>query len=499
MKRIYRAGLEPAPTRCLEERRGGFQTHPFKRLKGDYMKIHIKTIPADRFTPLVVFKKLEAKVLLESSLLQMGKSRYSIILVDEAYRLVLDSKGISKIEGKVKTLISKNRKDFIDVLKKETSLIKATKEYHIPIPACGLGYMGYESVATFEKVKLARQKDDLKIPDSVFLFGKTFVVFDHYTDEMHIVCIGYDSDKECKKNIDNILARLMDEDFRVYKTDETKYKCNANINAHEKEFKDGVAQIKEEIIKGNLVQGVLSRRIDVKTDLPPIEAYSRLRRENPSPYLFYLDLGDFTLLGASPELMVGVDDTTAIIKPIAGTRPRGKSKQEDLDLEKDLLSDTKERAEHLMLVDLARNDLGRIAKAGTVSPRGTFFIERFSHVMHIVSEIEATMEKGKDACDLIKATFPAGTVSGAPKIKAMEIISSLEKTKRGPYAGLIGHFDINGNFDSCITIRSFLYKKGNYYVQSGAGIVYDSVPEKEFDETIHKAKASIKALGVDIK
>jgi anthranilate synthase component I len=258
---------------------------------------------------------------------------------------------------------------------------------------------------------------------------------------------------------------------------------------------EGTGKVRDAIIRGDLLQGVLSHRIAVEAGVPPFEAYRRLRRANPSPYMFYLDFSDFILYGASPEVMIRSTEGVATVKPIAGTRPRGTSRKEDLLLEQELLSDPKERAEHMMLIDLARNDLNRVCRPGTVRIAKSYTVERYSHVMHIVSEIEGELEEGADAVDLIKAAFPAGTVSGAPKIKAIEIISSLEREKRGPYAGLIGYFDINGDFDSCIVIRSVIYKKGMFYVQAGAGIVYDSVPEKEFDETVHKAQAMIRTIG----
>ena len=459
-------------------------------------KLFIKTIPADRFTPVVVFRKLNGKVLLESATLEIGKSRYSIILLKEAFKVVLDRKGVFKQDAKGIKKITSNRSDYLKILKKYAKQVDVKSKNDLPIPACGIGYLGYETVALFDKVKLSKQTDDLKIPDAIFMFGSVFAIFDHYKDEINIVGIG--QDKAIQTEVNSFMDKLLDSDFQAYEMNTTKYGYKGNIDEGKKEFIEGVKVIKDRIIKGDIVQAVLSRKILIKTQLPPMDAYCRLRRENPSPYLFYLDFGSFQLLGASPELMVSLEDGTAMLKPIAGTRKRGQDKKEDLALERELLSDEKEKAEHLMLVDLARNDLGRTAKNGSVFPRDTFFVERYSHVMHIVSEIEAQIDKGYDAYDLIKTTFPAGTVSGAPKIKAMEIISKLEKLKRGPYAGLVGHFDINGNFDSCITIRSFVHKKGTYYVQSGAGIVYDSVPEKEFEETIHKAKASIKALGVDL-
>jgi len=382
------------------------------------------------------------------------------------------------------------------VLRRESKRLDVLNKKNIQFPLSSvIGYMGYETVELFDNVKLKKQKDELKLPDAVFIFGSVFVVFDHYKDELCICALSEDFKADACKKVDAIIARLLDNDFRVYDSSESDYEYNGNFLSGKEEYISGVLKIKEEIVKGNLLQGVMSRRVKIKCDMPPIEAYARLRRINPSPYLFYLDFEEFRLFGASPELMVSYNDGIATIKPIAGTRPRGKDKEEDNNLECELLADIKERAEHLMLVDLARNDLGRIACTGSVLPKQTFFVERFSHVMHIVSDIEAKVKSGYDAYDVIKASFPAGTVSGAPKIKAIEILSRLEKIKRGPYAGLVGHMDIDGNFDSCIALRSFVHKDKNYYMQAGAGIVYDSVPEREFEETVNKLKALALIFG----
>ncbi len=259
-----------------------------------------------------------------------------------------------------------------------------------------------------------------------------------------------------------------------------------------------MAQIRKEIIKGNLLQGVLSRRLVLRTEIPALEAYSRLRSLNPSPYMFYLDYGNFQLFGSSPEIHVKVKDKKVIMRPIAGTRKRGKDKSEDERLERDLLSDEKERAEHLMLVDLARNDLGRVCKPGSVNVSEYMGIERYSHVMHIVSQVEGVLMEGKTGLDAIRKTFPAGTVSGAPKIKAMEIIDSIEREKRSFYAGIVGYLEPDGTLDSCITIRSALKNDDLLILQAGAGIVFDSIPEKEFEETSLKLRALEKAIGVEV-
>jgi anthranilate synthase component 1 len=258
-------------------------------------------------------------------------------------------------------------------------------------------------------------------------------------------------------------------------------------------FKDGVGKVKEEIVKGNLLQGVLSRRRQFKTGMTGLEAYRRLRRTNPSPYLFYLDFGDYQLFGSSPEVHVKVKEGKAIVRPIAGTRKRGKDRVEDLQLEKELLADEKERAEHLMLVDLGRNDLGRVCKPGTVEVTDYMVIERYSHVMHIVSQVEGELEEDKTGIEALRATFPAGTVSGAPKIRAIETIDRLEPHKRGFYAGVICYMEPGGSLDSCIAIRSGMVAGGVLTLQAGAGIVYDSVPERELEETNEKLEALVRS------
>ena len=256
--------------------------------------------------------------------------------------------------------------------------------------------------------------------------------------------------------------------------------------------------MKEEIVKGNLLQGVLSRRVQVRTDMPAIEAYRSLRTLNPSPYMFYLDFEDFQLFGASPEVHVKARDGRATIRPLAGTRRRGASPQQDAALEKELLADEKERAEHLMLVDLARNDLGRVCAPGSVQVTELMEVERYSHVMHIVSNVEGRLAEGKTGIDALRATFPAGTVSGAPKIRAIEVIDALEPEMRGFYAGVVAHVESDGSLDSCITIRSGLKKGDLLTLQAGAGIVYDSVPEREFEETEAKLGALARAVGMEV-
>lgn len=469
-------------------------------INSNMKKIQYKTLRADRITPQVAFLKLSALALLESAVLDIGKSRYSILMVTESSRLVLDECGVVRAypDGK-EQLVDEKPSAYLEELRRlsrEVTDFEESGKLSFPVPAGGVGYLGYDTVALMDQVKLSPQIDELQLPDAIFVFGKSFVIFDHYKDELNILAMNREGEShDLDREISRIEERLFDADFRAFQSDEQEYPVKMEPDKNREAYVSGVEEVKKAVIRGDLLQGVLSHRVTVESEIPPFEAYRRLRRTNPSPYMFYLNFSDFILYGASPEVMIRCTEGIATIKPIAGTRPRGETRKEDLFLEQDLLSDEKERAEHLMLIDLARNDLNRVCTPDTVKVSQSYSVERYSHVMHIVSEIEGELEEDRDAIDLIRATFPAGTVSGAPKIKAMEIISSLEPIKRGPYAGLIGYFDISGDFDSCIVIRSVIYKKGKFSIQAGAGIVYDSIPEKEYQETVHKAKAMVKTIG----
>ena len=255
-----------------------------------------------------------------------------------------------------------------------------------------------------------------------------------------------------------------------------------------------VRKAKEYIVNGDVIQVVLSQRFRRKSDMNPVDLYRALRFINPSPYLFYLKLGDITLIGSSPEVMVRMEEGIAELRPIAGTRRRGKNEQEDRMLADELLGDAKEKAEHIMLVDLGRNDLGRVARTGSVQVTRLMMVERYSHVMHLVSNVQAQLAPGKDAFDVLRATFPAGTLTGAPKVRAMEIIEELEESRRGPYGGAVGYIGYTGNMDLCITIRTITVEEGTLFIQTGAGIVADSDPDLEYEETMHKAKAMMEAI-----
>jgi anthranilate synthase component 1 len=274
----------------------------------------------------------------------------------------------------------------------------------------------------------------------------------------------------------------------------SSFTASLRSNFSREDFMERVERAKRYIRAGDVIQVVLSQRFSAEIQCPAFDIYRALRSINPSPYLFYLKMNDMVLLGASPEVMVRLEGGQIELRPLAGTRRRGRTQDEDLAIEKDLLSDEKEKAEHIMLVDLGRNDVGRVAEIGSVKVTELMGVERYSHVMHIVSNIQGSLAPGKNAFDVFRAAFPAGTVSGAPKIRAMQIIEELEPVRRGPYAGAVGYFSFSGNMDTCITIRSILIKDGKLYVQAGAGIVADSEPEKEYDETLNKAQAIFRAI-----
>lgn len=459
----------------------------------------LKAVHGERFTPYGLARKLNAKVILESSSFKKGRERYSLLLVREAFQVFQEGPDVYiDIAGDQKKLPGKG-KDILDYLE------YFANQHHplhqdLPLPAGGIGFLSYEFAAFCDTIRLKAKADECGLPLGVFLFGHIYIIFDHYTDILYILGLNYDEHEiDLADAIAETEKRINDLDFNYLARQETSYPAEIMSTPNEQEeFLRGVDTVKSEIIKGNLLQGVLSRRLRVKTELSALEAYKNLRSTNPSPYLFYLDFGPYQLFGASPEVHVKVKDGAAVIRPIAGTRRRGSGSEEDKALEEELLEDEKERAEHLMLVDLARNDLGRVCESGTVHMTEFMGIERYSHVMHIVSQGEGVVAEGKSGADVIRATFPAGTVSGAPKIRAVETIDSLEPVSRGFYAGLVGYIEPEGNCNTCITIRSACKKEGIIYLQAGAGVVYDSNPEREFEETGEKLRALGAAIGVEV-
>ncbi len=464
----------------------------------DTGKVMIRVINGERFTPLSLARKLEARALLESASFHRGKERYSFLLVREAFR-VFQKRGDFFMTRDGTTLALKTKaRDILDVLAHFSGQHEGLST-PFPLPTGGIGYISYEYCSRFDTIHLQEREDPLGLPDAMFLFGNVFLVFDHYTDTISLVGVNYRQKRiDLARALDETEERINDLDFNFMAGATRSWPVRKIPRSDDHDsYLAGVEAVKAEIVKGNLLQGVLSRRVELETEMPAIEAYRTLRSLNPSPYMFYLDFEDVQLFGASPEVHVKAKDGRAMIRPLAGTRRRGITPEEDKALEKELLADQKERAEHLMLVDLARNDLGRVCVPGSVEVPEFMDVERYSHVMHIVSQVEGKLEEGKTGLDALRATFPAGTVSGAPKIRAIEVIDSLEPMARGFYAGVVAHVESDGSLDSCITIRSALKKGRRMIIQAGAGIVYDSVPQKEFEETEAKLGALARALGLE--
>ncbi len=461
-----------------------------------------KEISADLETPLSSFLKINHRpytYLLESVEGGENIARYSFLGSNPSLIFKSKGKNIEIVrEKKIEKFVTKH--DPLYELKKILSQFKFVKLKELPRFCGGLvGYLGYDMVRFFEKLP-DKNPDDLKLPDAVFLLTDTIIIFDHVGHTLKIVSNAYcrgNPEKAYKKAIEKIdrIEKELKSGKKYIKEKKYNLTCaDITSNFKKDDFKKAVLKAKEYIARGDIIQAVPSQRFEIPIKNEPIEIYRSLRSINPSPYMYYLKLKDFYLVGASPEIFVRLEDGVVEVRPIAGTRRRGKNKKEDEALIKDLLNDTKEKAEHIMLVDLGRNDIGRVCQTGSVKISQLMTIEKYSHVLHIVSEVKGRLRKDKDTFDLIRATFPAGTVTGAPKIRAMEIIDELEPAKRGPYAGLVGYFSFSGNLDSCITIRTILIKNKIAYIQAGAGIVADSKPENEFKETVNKAQAMFEAL-----
>ncbi|MFQ5925537.1 MAG: anthranilate synthase component I [Dehalococcoidia bacterium] len=363
-----------------------------------------------------------------------------------------------------------------------------------------VGYLAYEVVRHFEELP-SPHGDPLGLPESVFMFADTVLVFDHLTHKIKIVSHArLDDDVEraylkAVEKIDSLAQRLsqpMDQGPGEKGMPASPSSVRSNLS--QAEFEARVAQAKEYICAGEIIQLVMSQRLGRTTSASPFEIYRALRTINPSPYMYYLHLEDCHIIGTSPEMLVRVEDGVVATHPIAGTRPRGADPAQDLILEEELRSNEKECAEHIMLLDLGRNDIGRVSEPGTVEVTQLMEVERYSHVIHLVSHVQGRLRRDLTQFDALRACFPAGTVSGAPKVRAMELIAGLEPDKRGPYAGAVGYFSFSGNIDTAITIRTIVMIEDSAYVQAGAGIVADSVPEREYEESLSKAQALLKAI-----
>ncbi len=450
------------------------------------------SIPGERYTPFALAKKLGALAILESASFTHGRDRYSLILAREAFRIRQDNDGVH-------FLIDGHQLPYAggDILEAQLEIASQNvlPADGIPLPGAGIGYLGYEFCQRCDTIRLSPQTDTLSIPESEFIVGHIYLVFDHFTDTIHIFGLNYEQHEiDLEAAIADIKARLGDLDFSYLAPPATSAPCAvlSDESAVHDQFVSGVEAIKKHIFAGNLLQAVMSRRLVLESAESALEVYRRLRSKSPSPYLFFLDFGGYQLIGASPESLVRVRDSVASIRPIAGTRRRGKNAEEDAALRQELLDDPKERAEHLMLVDLARNDLGRVCLPGSVRLTRNMEVENFSHVMHIVSDVTGQIgagAQGSRGIDVLRASFPAGTVSGAPKIRAIEILSGLESERRGFYAGAVGYVEPDGDLDFCIAIRCALKTGKRWVLQAGAGIVHASEPEREWEETNEKLMA----------
>ncbi len=477
----------------------------FKKLAsaGNLIPVY-REILADMETPVSALMKLSGKpnvFLLES--VEGGEKwgRYTF--------LGSDPRIIYRVRGE-EVIIKKNGD--IQRIKHQGDPLRFLRELlagYRPVPTDGLprfyggavGFLGYEMVHFLEKLPQGN-RDDFGTDEATFLITDSLLIFDNVRHTIKVVaCALTDGREDLRALYDETIRRIdgMIEalsapaaEKKMVRSDRDSRPLKANMTPER--FKAGVAKARDYILAGDAIQIVLSQRFESKNGMDPVDLYRALRYVNPSPYLFFLKLEDLILIGSSPEVMVRLEEGLVELKPIAGTRRRGKNEQEDRVLSDELLKDPKERAEHVMLVDLGRNDLGRIARIGSVQVNQLMVVERYSHVMHLVSNIQAQLAPGKDCFDVLRATFPAGTLTGAPKVRAMEIIDELEPARRGPYGGAVGYFSFTGNMDLCITIRTMMLKNGNIYIQAGAGIVADSDPDSEYRETVSKAEGMLQAI-----
>ncbi len=457
-------------------------------------------IRADFETPLSIYLKSKAKFLLESVERGENVGRYSIIS--------LGTKCTIEAKGEKISIIENNGESSFKMVKEEKNPLLAVREYfsRIRVPSNeklppffggAIGYIGYEAIRYFENIPVKDNKDGM--PDILMVIPETLLIYDSVKRTIFIIVTTFPKEKpeqEYQKALQNIesIKEMLSRDVELPEKKPSGRWSGFKSNMTKDYFLECVRKSKKYIEEGEIIQVVLSQKFQVKLEGDVFEIYKALRIINPSPYLFFMNFDDFFLIGSSPEVMVKLRNRELLIKPIAGTRPRGATVSEDAQIARELLSDEKEKAEHIMLVDLARNDLGRVSRPGSVEVTDFMSIEKYSHVMHIVSTVKSEIDDSKDVFDVIAATFPAGTLTGAPKIRAMEIIHELEPERRGVYGGMVFYLGFNGNMDSCITIRTMLIKKGLAEVQAGAGIVADSVPEKEYQESCDKAKALLKAI-----
>ena len=485
--------------------------------KGNLIPV-FRRLLADQETPLSAYRKIRGQgesFLFESVEGGEHLGRYSFVgsnprgmirqfgdeiewleggVIREKFKVV--GRGKVKNEGEVA--------DGLEIVEKVLANYKPVDLPGLPRFTGGaLGFVGYEFVHDIEPVIPRPVEDELGTPTVCFVIADQLLVFDRVTQTLTVIVNGiigssddpsvvYDRTASEVERIVGLLEQSIEYNPVSFPDDLPEKKFTSN--QEKKSFLGNVNKSKEYINSGDIIQVVGSQRFSAQIKASPLDVYRAVRSINPSPYMFLLEFDGYSLVGASPEIHVRCEDKKVEIRPIAGTRPRGENPDDDFALERELLADPKECAEHVMLVDLARNDIGRVCDYGSVEVKDLMIIERYSHVMHIVSQVEGKLKEDCSPYDLIRATFPAGTLSGAPKIRAMQIISEFERTTRGPYGGCVGYFSFSGNLDCCITIRTALLKDGNAYVQAGGGWVADSLPESEYQETINKSKAMIKAL-----
>ena len=477
----------------------------FKKLSksGNLIPVY-KEILADLDTPVSAYMKIsdgDYSFLLES--VEGGEkwARYCFLGCDPA--VVVSSKGrdITVEEKGVKKEIKIESGNPLSAVKKILARYNPVHVLGLPRFSGGaVGFISYDMVRFFEDLP-EKTEDDLNIPDSQFIITDTMLVFDNVSQTIKMVSNAYIDSEDITTVYEQTIKKitLLEDKLKIPLKVATQQKektvaLEINSNFEKEKFKEAVNNVKQYILEGDAIQVVLSQRLNFAIKNKAFDIYRALRTINPSPYMYFLKFGGIEVVGSSPEILVRLEDENIEVRPIAGTRKRGVNEEEDLSLEKDLLQDEKELAEHIMLVDLGRNDLGRVAKISTVEVNESFTVERYSHVMHIVSNVRGILREGLDCFDVLEATFPAGTVSGAPKIRAMEIIEEMEPNRRGLYAGAVGYIGFSGNMDTAIAIRTLVVKDQTAYLGVGAGIVADSVPESEYEETMNKGRALLKAI-----
>lgn len=480
-----------------------------------------REILADTETPVSAALKLggSPSFLLESMIGGEKWARYSF-LGSRPSRVIRGWNGKIEIRDAAAGIQRQETDNPFEIIKREIAAYRPVEVSGLPRFYGGLvGYIGYDMVRFFENIP-ATKKSDLKLPDIFLMSTDTVMIFDNLKGKIKVVSNAHlknkspeDSYYDAEEKIEAIIDTLKKKRFagrkqRSRKSDALSFatinrsggqaSCSDYSSSFIKKyaFVEAVARCKEYIMAGDVIQTVLSQRFERETSLDPFNIYRALRVINPSPYMYYIDMGEAQLAGSSPEILVRLEGEKILLRPIAGTRKRGETEEEDRTLEEELKNDPKEIAEHIMLVDLGRNDVGKVSEPGSVRVTELMAVERYSHVMHLVSNIEGILKKGLNAFNVLEACFPAGTVTGAPKVRAMEIIEELEPIRRGPYAGAVGYLSYSGNMDTCITIRTLIIKNGKVYVQAGAGIVADSVPEKEYMETVNKAMGMMKAVDM---